>query len=84
MWDNLRAHYSPEAARLIYQAGHQIIPRAPYYPCDGPIKYVFSQLELVLRARLFDIRTINDLIRNTQQVFASLTGFDATFQHCGY
>jgi len=84
LWDNLRAHYCPEVANLIYAAGHAIVPRTPYYPCDGPIEYVFNQLECGLRAHVFSIRCMGDLRRKTYQVFAGLSGFDATFRHCGY
>ena len=82
--DNLRAHKSPEVVYMIYQAGHQIIPRAPYRPCNGPIEYVFNDLECGLKTCMHEIRTLQDLMRKTQQVFAGLHGFDALFTHCGY
>jgi hypothetical protein len=45
MWDNLKSHFSDALINEIYLAGHSIVPRPAYYPVDGPIEYVFNQVE---------------------------------------
>jgi transposase len=85
LWDNLRAHRSP----LLYQtveAGrrHHIQPRPPYMPCDGPIEYVFCQLEGRINRDIAYIDSVNDLMTSIRNIIANLGGFDATFAHCGY
>jgi transposase len=85
LWDNLRAHKSP----LLYQTveggrRHIIQPRPPYMPCDGPIEYVFCQLEGRLNKDISNIHNLADLMRAINTAVANLGGFDATFAHCKY
>lgn len=58
MWDNLRSHYSGQVAHNVYEAGHSILPRPAYSPCDGPIEYMFNHIERQLQLRMYDIRNI--------------------------
>jgi hypothetical protein len=85
LWDNLASHFTPQVIDAIYAAGHSIIARPPYYPCDGPIEYVFNEIEMSLRDRLYIIRTHEDLVINVHAIIGDLgANFDATFRHCGY
>jgi hypothetical protein len=84
IWDNLKSHFSDALINEIYLAGHSVVPRPAYYPVDGPIEYVFNQVECGLIARVNHIRTEADLIRETMNVVANVGGFDETFRHCGY
>ena len=39
---NLSLHHNLQMATIVFNAGHHIAFRAPYYPIDGPIEYVFN------------------------------------------
>ena len=86
MWDNLASHLTP----LIYntvaaqQAGHRINPRPPYRPWVAPIEFIFCQLACRIRQRMYRIHNTVDLIHKIHIIIAELSGFDATFGHCGY
>ena len=41
MWDNLRSHFSPQLAHLIYELGHQIVSRPPYRPLQMDLLNIF-------------------------------------------
>lgn len=84
LFDNLASHFSDEVAYLIYESGHRFIPRAAYYPADGPIEYIFNQVELGLRRNLYNVRTDDDLVACTRRVFGAVEGIEETFRHCGY
>jgi hypothetical protein len=84
LFDNLRSHFSDEILYEIYNQGHRITPRPAYYPADGPIEYIFNQIEMGLSQNLYKIRTDDDIIACTRFVFTNLQGIDATFRHCGY
>lgn len=84
MWDNLSSHFSDAAHTMIYSAGHRTQPRTAYYPQDGPIEYVFNQLEGLLRQRLYTVHNDNDLIRAVHECITALTRIQETFIHCGY
>ncbi|KAL7525153.1 LOW QUALITY PROTEIN: hypothetical protein ACHAXR_000880, partial [Thalassiosira sp. AJA248-18] len=43
--DNLSSHHNIQMALLIFNAGHRLVFRAPYYPIDGPIEYVFNPIQ---------------------------------------
>eukprot|EP00537_Pseudo-nitzschia_pungens_P001385 CAMPEP_0172378124 /NCGR_PEP_ID=MMETSP1060-20121228/69262_1 /TAXON_ID=37318 /ORGANISM="Pseudo-nitzschia pungens, Strain cf. cingulata" /LENGTH=146 /DNA_ID=CAMNT_0013105839 /DNA_START=815 /DNA_END=1256 /DNA_ORIENTATION=- len=53
--DNLLAHHNPLTLNAILAAGHRFVFRAPYYPVDGPIEYVFNTIEMALSYRMYDI-----------------------------
>ena len=76
--DNLTAHVNPMVYQAIDAAGHMIVLRAPYYPVDGPIEYVFNIIQNLLC--VLYMREINDMetLRvKMQQVIASFTDFRA-------
>ena len=84
LWDNLSSHFSDEIANEIYALGHRLVPRPAYYPADGPIEYIFNQVETGLRLNLYNIRNDYDVIACTRFVFSRVQGIEATFRHCGY
>jgi hypothetical protein len=43
---------------MIFAAGHRIVFRAPYYPIDGPIKFVFNTIQTYLAIRRDDAASI--------------------------
>ena len=50
--DNLNAHWNPQVLALIADHGHRVCFRAPYYPIEGAIEYMFNTLQTRLRLRM--------------------------------
>ena len=42
--DNLQSHHNQQMVAFIITQGHRLIFRAPYYPVDGPIEYMYPTL----------------------------------------
>ena len=53
--DNLLAHKNRTVIGLIHEWGHRVCFRAPYYPIDGAIEYVFNTLQRDLEVKLPEI-----------------------------
>ena len=82
--DNLLAHHNPLTLNAILAAGHRFVFRAPYYPVDGPIEYVFNTIEMALSYKMYDISSPAEL---RQQLFAIIRGipeFVNYFANVGY
>ena len=83
-FDNLSAHLHPQVMAVIYQAGHRVVPRAPYWPVDGAIEYVFNTLQVLLCVNLREIKDNDDLINHIQNIFANFERFIEYFRHVGF
>ena len=59
--NNLLVHRNPTVIRLIIAVGHRVCFRAPYYPVDGTIEYVFIIIQRDLEVEMADIKNSNDL-----------------------
>jgi transposase len=81
---NLTSHRSALIRQLIFAKGHRVVFRAPYYPVDGPIEYVFNTIQQELRMRVHTISTENDLVAAIQAIIANIPDFVNYFAHCGY
>ena len=42
--DNLRNHVHQSVTDTIHAAGHKVVARPPYYPCDGTIEHFLTAL----------------------------------------
>jgi hypothetical protein len=82
--DNLVTHRHPIIAQMIIAAGHRIVYRAPYYPVDGPIEYVFNTIQQELTYRMHFIHDLPTLHAHINAIVASLDEFQSYFVHCGY
>lgn len=82
--DNLSSHHSAAVAALIHLHGHRLAFRAPYYPIDGPIEYVFNTIQCRLRNRLAKIRSHQDLIDELGNAIFLMNDFQPYFRHCGF
>jgi len=82
--DNLTSHHSAQVETLIHAAGHRIVFRAPYYPVDGPIEYVFNSLQVALWINMHKIRTGPNLLHQVSIAIAGMQSFEPYFIHCGY
>jgi hypothetical protein len=49
--------------------------RAPYYPVDGAIEYIFNVIECALCIRLRDIHTTAEYIDNLREIIMTLPEF---------
>ena len=82
--DNLSSHHSVQMATIIFNAGHRLAFRAPYYPVDGPIEYVFNTVQATLR---LNNRLISDgpsLVDELQNAVGDIDSFVAYFINCGF
>ena len=82
--DNLNSHHNALVTQLIYNAGHKLAFRAPYYAVDGPIEYVFNTLQNYLRINLPRITDNESLLHELDNAIASIYNFERYFIHCGF
>lgn len=69
---------------MIVGAGHRLVFRAPYYPVNGPIEFVFNTIEQSLCQYQY---SVTDGVALRQAVNTSIPGihdFVDYFIHCGY
>jgi hypothetical protein len=84
MWDNLTAHNCARVYNRVVAAGHRVLRRPAYRPVDGPIEYVFNQLQCQLTNRIGEVTDDVSFSTLVHDIITKLNGFDATFVHCGY
>ena len=82
--DNLGSHHNLQMATIIFNAGHRIVFRAPYYPVDGPIEYVFNTIQATLRINNRLIVDGPSLIDELLNAVADIPNFVAYFINCGF
>ena len=82
--DNLNAHTNPTIFARIIGAGHRILFRAPYFPVDGPIEYVFNTVQNTLCLFMRDIVDMATLRVKVEEVIGSLDHFHNYFDHVGF
>ena len=82
--DDLSSHKHPTVLHAIVQAGHRFMFRAPYYPVDGPLKYVFEIIETTLKQNLHKIYTHQDLFHGVIGIINNINEFDSYFTNVGF
>ena len=82
--DNLNTHLNPYVMALIAHYGHRVCLRAPYYPIDGAIEYVFNTLQNRLRLRMPFVTNIVTLRCELMDAICSISHFVPYFQHIGF
>ena len=82
--DNLNAHRNIAVIALIHLFGHGVVFRAPYWPVDGPIEFIFNTIQTLIRARLYEIRTNQDLIGAIYESIQGIRSFENYFINCGF
>jgi hypothetical protein len=61
LWDNLSSHLGNVTANMILPAGHRIVVRPAWNPQDGPIEYIFDQIQLYMQKRnMYTDDTVNE------------------------
>ena len=82
-FDNLLAHKNPAILNLIVDSGHRFCFRAPYYPVDGAIEYVFNTIERDLEIKLPEIKNASDLRKEVFNTVGAITMFITYFAILG-
>lgn len=84
LMDNLSAHKSDQALRLLEARGVQLIFLPPYSPDLNPIEKGWAKVKAALRAA--KARTWKDLVKALRKALLSISRQDvlAWFAHCGY
>lgn len=79
------SHHNAQVSAMVLAAGHRIMFRAPYYPVDGPIEFVFNTVEgfLTIYSHLVENNGIS--LRNwTRTAIGNITDFLPYYNNCGY
>ena len=82
--DNLSAHKNQAVAALIHGHGHRLVFRAPYYPMDGPIEYIFNTLQGLLRSNMHNINDSATLLNEIGNAIGVMDDFSPYFLNCGF
>jgi hypothetical protein len=82
--DNLVVHHHQIIAQMIFARGHRLAFRAPYYPVDGPIEYVFNTIQQALTQRLYLIVTHQHLYNHVHAIVGSIVNFAPYFHNVGF
>ena len=82
--DNLSSHRNDAVVALIQAFGHGVVYRAPYWNVDGSIEYVFNTLQCLLRRRLHEVQTDEELIQAVYEAIQSMIDFGSYFRHVGF
>ena len=82
--DNLNAHLNGQVLALIADRGHKICFRAPYYPIDGAIEYVFNTLQVRLSLRMSYIVNENTLRNELLDSIGVIQTYVPYFEHVGF
>lgn len=82
--DNLTSHHSAYVRQIIVNAGHRLVFRAPYYPVDGPIEFVFNTIEQRLNDYQYTVTTGGQLVQAVNTIVTGMHDFENYFIHCGY
>lgn len=84
VWDNLPAHKSVEAKRLIEESGATLLRLPPYSPDLNPIEMSFSKLKSILRKRkIRDVGEVLNFLRQSGTLFSQIE-CENYFRHAGY
>ena len=73
--DNLLAHRHTTILQLIVSRNHRVCFRAPYWPVDGAIEYVFNTIQHDLTIKLSEIKNATDLRREVNSTIGAIPDF---------
>ena len=82
--DNLHAHKNEAVIALIHLYGHGVVYRAPYWPVDGAIEFIFNTIQTLVRSRMYTVITSNDLIASVYESIQSIDSFAPYFINVGF
>ncbi len=79
--DDLNLHRCPIVTNLIHSYGHQIVYRAPYWLCDGAIKYIFNMIQTKLQMDLEAVDSIHGLVNKINGIVGDMTLAEVAAQY---
>jgi transposase len=82
--DNLSSHKNPLILNAILNAGHRYVFRAPYWPVDGAVEYVFNAIQTQLRIYFNRINDMADLRNRINLIVGGFQSFARFFIHVGF
>mmetsp|Transcript_21198 Transcript_21198/g.21603 ORF Transcript_21198/g.21603 Transcript_21198/m.21603 type:complete len:85 (-) Transcript_21198:203-457(-) len=82
--DNLNTHHNAVILGEFQARSHRYCFRAPYYPVDGPIEYVFNTIENALQYRMYEVKDVNDLQQHVDAIIRTIPNFENYFTNVGY
>ena len=81
--DNLNSHKNPMILNLIHVAGHRYAFRAPYWPVDGAVEYVFNTIQSRLKVHFNQLQTMAELRNRINLIIGTIPSFGRYFRHVG-
>ena len=82
--DNLNVHKHAAIVNMIAGAGHRLVYRAPYWPVDGAIEYVFNTIQTRLKVFFDQLTTTPELENRINLIIGSIPSFHRYFLHVGF
>ena len=82
--DNLNSHKNPLILNLIHNSGHRFVFRAPYWPVDGAVEYVFNMVQTRLEVYFNRLATIPALRNRIYLIISTIPSFYKYFRHVGF
>lgn len=82
--DNLNSHKNPLILNLIHNAGHKYVFRAPYWPVDGAVEYVFNTVQSRLQVYFNRLTTLPQLWNRINLIVNTIPTFYKYFRHVGF
>ena len=80
----ISSHHNAQMATIIFNAGHRLAFRAPYYPVDGPIEYVFNTIQFLLQINNDAINDGPSLQQELNLCITDVHNFEPYFEYSGY
>jgi hypothetical protein len=69
---------------LIHARRHRVVFHAPYWPCDGPIEYVFNTIQTYLQMQYNTVATTAALENELNRIIGNLGSFKPYFLHVNF
>ena len=82
--DNLNSHKNPMILNMIHNAGHDYVFRAPYWPADGAVEYVFNTIQTRLQCFVNQLQTMDALRNRLHLIVDTIPSFHKYFLHVGF
>lgn len=82
--DNLNVHLNPLIQTMIIARGHRVVYRAPYWPMDGAIEYVFNTIHSRLMEYFNRLENLDELRNRIVLIVGQMENFHNYFIHVGF
>ena len=82
--DNLSSHKKTLILNALLNSGHRYVFRAPYWPVNGAVEYVFNTVQSKLRIFFNRLVTMDDLRNCINLTVGGIYSFRRYFEHVGF